>query len=157
MFSVNKLQSFEEFSAATGVIIPANASYTAFYEKYVNSFSFDPSMVDVTAWNTDASPVYYYLVISYLLEEQLVYQVTNYDLTYIGCVESMTLFNYKQRLCVRLHNVNNSFCRSRQQLSFDENAFYYFYVRIWDGSTSPPTNYGNFNFTNFSMDYSSFY
>ena len=73
MFSANKLQSYEEFSAATGVIIPMNSTYTDFYNKYIGNFNFDVTTVDLSAWNVDASPILYYLFISYLKDGKLVY------------------------------------------------------------------------------------
>ena len=85
------------------------------------------------------------------------YEITDYDLTYIGCIDSMTLYNYKDSMCVRLKNMDNSFCRGRLQPSYIEDSAYYTYIRVWDESQQPALNYGSFNITNFTMSYGDYY
>ena len=54
-------------------------------------------------------------------------------------------------------NTQSAFCRNRTQLAFDDNYNYYLFIRIWDSAVTPPVSYGNFNVTNFTMEYGAYW
>ena len=67
----------------------------------------------------------------------MVYEITYYDLTYIGCIDKLTLFDYGTKFCLKLKYLHTGLCAVRTQPSAQNNSLFYFYMWVQDQSVSP--------------------